>query len=83
MPGRTSPWCDSVIDVSTIGVRKPAPEPYLASAQALGVPPAECLFVDDMPTNCRGAEAVGMQRHLFHIKDPKASLASLEARLGL
>ncbi len=78
-----SKWFDSVIDVSTLGVRKPAPEPYLASAGALGVPPEECLFVDDMPPNCRGAEAIGMASHLFRIKDPDASLRALETRLGI
>ena len=76
-------WFESVIDVVTVGVRKPAPEPYLAAATALGVQPDECLFVDDMPPNCAGAEAVGMQSHLFDITDPVGSLASLEQRLGL
>ena len=78
-----SKWFDSVIDVATIGVRKPAPEPYLAAAAALGAPTAACIFVDDMPANCRGAEAVGMQSHLFEITDPVDSLDGLEQRLGI
>ena len=76
-------WFDGLIDVSTIGVRKPAPEPYLAAAEALGVPTTECLFIDDMPVNCRGAEAVGMASHLFDILDPDGSIERLLARLGL
>lgn len=71
----------AIIDVVDVGVSKPAPEPYLAATSALGVPPAECLFFDDRPVNCRGAEAVGMSSHLFDITDPKGSLASLVAVL--
>lgn len=73
---------DAVIDVVTVGVRKPAPEPYVAAAAALDVPPHECLFVDDMPVNCRGAEAVGMQSHLFVITEPQHSLDQLLRRIG-
>jgi FMN phosphatase YigB (HAD superfamily) len=78
-----SRWFESIIDVVMVGVRKPAPEPYLAAASALHVPPTECLFVDDMPVNCRGAEAVGMKSHLFEITDPAGSLHRLEKRLGI
>ncbi len=73
---------DAIIDVIQVGVRKPAPEPYLAAAEALGVPPDECLFVDDLPVNCRGAEAVGMASHQFVVTDPGGSLASLAATLS-
>ena len=66
-----------------IGIRKPAPEPYLAAAEALAAPPSECLFIDDMPVNCRGAEAVGMDSHLFDILDPEGSIGRLLERLGI
>lgn len=42
------------------GYRKPHPESYLGAARALGVPPAECLFVDDRERNVEAARAVGM-----------------------
>ncbi|HSJ33684.1 MAG TPA: hypothetical protein VLB85_01340, partial [Acidimicrobiia bacterium] len=32
---------DAMVDVATVGVRKPAPEPYLSVAAALDVPPGE------------------------------------------
>ena len=76
-------WFDAMIDVATLGVRKPAPEPYLAAADALGADPTECLFVDDMPVNCRGAEAVGMASLLFDVRDPPASLRKLNDALGI
>lgn len=71
---------DVVVDVVQVGSRKPSPEPYLAVADALGVPPSECLFIDDLPVNCRGAEAVGMRGHLFVVNDAQDSLHRL---LGL
>ena len=72
---------DVIVDVATVGVRKPSPEPYLAVAAALQVPPEECLFVDDLPVNCRGAEAVGMRSVLFETTDPPGSMARLLASL--
>lgn len=74
---------DAVIDIKMIGIRKPAPEPYLASAEQLGVDPSACLFVDDMHTNCEGAEAVGMQSLWYDICDPAGSMHRLRQRLGL
>ena len=76
-------WFDSMIDVATLDNPKPHPEPYLASAAALGVPPAECLFVDDLPVNCTGAEQVGMASFLFEVVDPDASMDRLEALLEI
>ncbi len=76
-------WFDAMIDVVMVGARKPAPEPYLAAAEALAVPPAECLFVDDLPVNCRGAEAVGMESHLFDVTEPVRSIDALLERLGV
>ncbi|WP_042399786.1 HAD family hydrolase [Streptacidiphilus carbonis] len=38
---------------------KPAPDPYLAAAAALGVPTAHCVAVEDTPTGIASAEAAG------------------------
>lgn len=38
---------------------KPAPEPYLTAAAALGVPPAACLALEDSPTGVQSALAAG------------------------
>ncbi|WP_327242126.1 HAD family hydrolase [Streptomyces sp. NBC_01320] len=38
---------------------KPAPEPYLAAAAALGVDPRTCVAVEDTPTGIASAEAAG------------------------
>jgi FMN phosphatase YigB (HAD superfamily) len=73
----------AIVDVKTIGIRKPAPEPYLACVRALSISPEECLFIDDMHVNCIGAEAVGMQSYWFDVTDPDGSLAQLMSRLKL
>lgn len=38
---------------------KPAPDPYLAAARALGVDPGACVAVEDTPTGVASAEAAG------------------------
>lgn len=73
----------SVIDVKTIGVRKPYPEAYLASLRDLQLPAAACLFVDDMAKNVAGAVAVGMEGFYFDHTDVVDSLRRLERRLGI
>ncbi len=40
---------------------KPAPDLFLAAAEALGVPPAECLVLEDSPNGMRAALAAGMR----------------------
>lgn len=76
-------WFDAIVDIATVGIRKPAPEPYLAASRALGVEPGECLFIDDMHCNCTGAEAVGMRSLWFDVTDPAGSIARLYAELGI
>jgi FMN phosphatase YigB (HAD superfamily) len=48
-----------------VQVMKPDAAIYLHAVQLAGVPPAECLFIDDLPENVAGAQAVGMQAVLF------------------
>jgi putative hydrolase of the HAD superfamily len=74
---------DVIIDVAELGVRKPAPEPYLAAAEAMGLAPGDCIFVDDLTVNCDGAEAVGMGSQRLDIRDPIASLDRLTSRIGV
>ncbi len=47
------------------GVRKPDVEAYAGAARTLGVDPAECVFVDDRGTNCKGAVQAGMRAVKF------------------
>lgn len=76
-------YFDAIIDVATLAHRKPHPEPYLEALRRTGFSAQECIFIDDMPVNCRGAEAVGMQSHWFDITQPEQSVAALLDRIGL
>lgn len=76
-------WFDAVVDVSTLPGRKPDPGPYHAAADALGIAPDRCLFVDDLGVNCRGAESAGMAAQWFDVTDPDASVRAVLERVGL
>lgn len=53
---------DALVVSSEVGVRKPGPEFFRATAERLGCAPEEVLFVGDDPTNdVAGARAVGMR----------------------
>ena len=51
---------DHVIESSKVGIRKPDPRVYQMMCDALGVPSAECIYLDDLGINCKPAAAIGM-----------------------
>lgn len=51
---------DVVVISGRVGMRKPEPEIFRHTADLLGVAPASCVFVDDVPHNVAAAVAVGM-----------------------
>lgn len=52
---------DHVIESSKAGVRKPDPRIYLMMCEALGVEPAQCIYLDDLGINCKPAAVLGMR----------------------
>lgn len=56
---------DLIVDSSHEGMRKPEPEIYLLTCERLGVTPDRAAFVDDIPMNVEGAEAVGLHAIRF------------------
>jgi putative hydrolase of the HAD superfamily len=62
-------------------MRKPEPGIYRLAAERLGVEPAECVFVDDLGTNIKGAVAVGMVGVRF--VSAEQAIDELEALFGL
>ncbi|MGQ5262157.1 HAD-IA family hydrolase [Micromonospora sp. ZYX-F-536] len=54
---------DVVVNSSTLGVHKPAPEYFQAACEALATRPARVLFVDDEDWAVRGARAAGLSAH--------------------
>ena len=74
---------EHLIDVVTLGVRKPHPRTYTTAADRLGLDPDQCLFVDDMRINIEGSEAVGMPGFFFDHTAVPESCARLLSKLGL
>jgi len=72
---------DGVVISGEVGLNKPEPEIYLLGAERLGLPPEECVFVDDLRENCAGAEAVGMTAVLH--RGAEGTLPRLEELLGI
>jgi epoxide hydrolase-like predicted phosphatase len=68
---------DAVVISGEVGLRKPDPEIYALAARDVGVPPEQCVFVDDIAANVRGAVAAGMVG--VHHTDTDATLAELRA----
>jgi len=57
---------------------KPDPAIYLAAARLAGTPPAECVFVDDMEENVKGAIETGLVGiHYLPTTDLAAELRTL------
>jgi len=55
------PLADAVILSCEAGFAKPSPQIYLRALSALGVTAAGAVMIDDNPSCCAGAEAVGMK----------------------
>ena len=71
---------DVVVNSSVVGVHKPTKEYFRIVCDALGRPPAQCLFVDDDDRNVRGARAAGLSAYRWN---GPADLPYLRAALGL
>ena len=56
---------DAIVISAEEKVMKPDPRIYRIALERLGVQAAESVFLDDMPENVRGAEAVGMRAVQF------------------
>lgn len=71
---------DAVVISGEVGMRKPEERIYLHTADAIGLAPHECVFVDDLAQNVRGAAAVGMVgvRHISY----EQTVDELEALFG-
>lgn len=58
--GGPESYFDAIVTGDDIVRNKPAPNIYLLAAERLGVPPAECLVLEDTPPGVEAAVAAGM-----------------------
>ena len=72
---------DGVVISGVVGIRKPAPEIYAMGAQAVGLAPDECVFVDDLGFNLKPAKELGMATVLH--TDAEQTIVQLEDLLGV
>ena len=71
---------DAWVISSEVGLRKPDPAIYELAAERIGLPPAACVYVDDLPGNLKPARALGMAT-VLHRGDAEATLAEVSALL--
>ena len=71
---------DAIVSSADIGAVKPDAKAFVAAAEAAGVEPGRCLFVDDTPANVAGARALGMR--VVRFEDVESLDEELQA-LGL
>jgi epoxide hydrolase-like predicted phosphatase len=72
---------DTVVVSGMVGMSKPDPGIYRLTADRLDLVPSECVFVDDLVANVRGAAAVGMVG-VHHI-DAQSTVDELATLLGI
>ena len=72
---------DTVVLSGEVGMRKPEREIFLHAAQTLGLPPEDCVFIDDMPANVAAAQALGMTGVLH--TETASTAKALQDLLGL
>ncbi len=52
---------DAVVTGEQVKYKKPAPDIFLSAAQQLGVPPTQCVVVEDAVNGIQAAKAAGMR----------------------
>ncbi|GAA1348859.1 HAD-IA family hydrolase [Saccharothrix algeriensis] len=72
---------DLVVTSGEVGLVKPDRRIYLLAARRLGVEPGECVFVDDLAVNVRGAAAAGMVG--VHHRSVRSTVEELEVLLDV
>jgi epoxide hydrolase-like predicted phosphatase len=72
---------DGVVISGEVGMRKPTRRIYQLGAEQIGLEPAACVFVDDLPFNLEPAAGLGMAT--IHHTSPDSTIVELERLLGV
>ena len=78
---RPAEMFDAVVISDQVGLRKPDPEIFNFTARQIGLPPSECLFVDDTEHNLPGAAELGMGT--LHFTGDAEEIHQIEGLLGI
>ena len=68
---------ETVVDSAFVGVRKPDPRIYAIVLERLGLPAADCAFVDDLERNVDAARELGFAA--VHFEDTEQVISELDA----
>lgn len=72
---------DALIFSGEVGISKPHPSIFELAAQRLKLTPQECVFIDDGPEHCEGAQTAGMKSIIY--KDFEQMKEELEKLLAV
>ena len=73
---------DDIISSAVVNLAKPDERIYRLAAERLGLPPKECVFIDDLDRNVEAARAIGMSAIHFRVHQGD-KLADQLAALGI
>jgi putative hydrolase of the HAD superfamily len=76
-------YFDVIVESCKIAMRKPYSDIYKYTLSQLGLQPEECIFIDDLKTNCVGAEQLGMKAIQVVRGDTETALKELESLTGV
>jgi len=71
---------DDIVCSAEVGIAKPERAVFALACRRLGLPPAECVFVDDYEVNVKAAQDAGMAAVLFRVDKGDDLRALLGAR---
>ena len=75
----TLPWRTKITVVSAAGMAgKPDPAVFLKAAALIGVPPAQCVVVEDAVVGVQAARRAGMRVIAVTTTHPRESLAAAD-----
>lgn len=80
-PSDWAPLFDVTVISGEVGLGKPDEEIYLLTARRMNLKPEECVFVDDLAVNVRGAARAGMVG--VHHRSTRSTLEELETLLAI
>jgi putative hydrolase of the HAD superfamily len=72
---------DAWVISAEVGMRKPEERIFRHAAGLLGLPPEQCVFIDDIEANVDAAGALGMVG--IHHREPRSTAATIKDLLGL